>query len=235
MSYCVRCGVELENGTPACPLCQTPVIDPTAPPAEPVRPLYPHSAHEGIPKVSSRAKFILLSILLAIPTFVTLTCDISLSGGITWSGYVLEAVIALLGTAAIGWFVPLPAWSKVLMMGAIWSAYTFFVEYRIHGKLGFPFSLPIVLYGVWMLSMLCLYGWLTRRNPRPLVLTAHFFVMAGGFCVLIEIWVNLYFSIIPRALWSIYPAGTALLLGAVFVLLHRSRTLKAALIKKLFV
>lgn len=28
MSYCVNCGVELEKGCPACPLCDTPVINP---------------------------------------------------------------------------------------------------------------------------------------------------------------------------------------------------------------
>ena len=178
---------------------------------------------------------ILLSIFLAIPTLVTLTCDLSLTGSITWSGYVLEAVIALLGTAAIGLFVPLPAWSKVLMMGAIWSGYTFFVERRLSGAWKLPFSLPIVAYALTALAMLFLYGWITRRNPRPLILTAHFFVLAGGLCVLIEIWTNLYFSITPRALWSIYPAGTALLVGAFFVVLHRSKTLKAALKKKLFV
>lgn len=235
MSYCVRCGVELENGTPACPLCQTPVIDPTAPPAEPARPLYPPTAHEGIPKVSRRVNMILLSIFLAIPALVTLTCDISLTGRVTWSGFVVEAVVALLGSAAIGLFVPLPAWSKMLMIGVIWSGYTFFVEYHLHEAWRFPFSLPIVAYAMLSLSMLLLYGWLTRRAPRPLVWAAHACVFAGGLCVLIEVWINLYFSITPRALWSIYPAGTALLIGAFFVVLHRSKTLKAALKKKLFV
>ena len=235
MSYCVRCGVELENGTPACPLCKTPVIDPTAPPAEPGQPLYPSTAHEGIPKVSRRANMILLSIILVIPTLVTITCDLSITGNLTWSGYVLEAVIALLGSAAIGLFVPLPAWSKMLMVGAIWSGYTFFVERRLMGAWKLPFSLPIVAYSLLAIAMLCLYGWLTRRNPRPLVLLAHAAVFAGGLCVLIEVWINLYFSITPRALWSIYPAGTTLLIGACLVLLHRSKTLKATLAKKLFV
>lgn len=236
MSYCVRCGVELEAGTPACPLCKTPVIDPTAPPAEPARPLYPKIAPEGIPKPSRRVVFILLCIFLAIPAFVTLTCDLSLSGMITWSGFVLAAVAIVLASTALGMFArSMPAYGKWLIVGALWSGYTFFVEYRLHGTWKIPFAFPLVIYATLMIAALCLYGRLTRRRPRPLMLVAHFLLFAGGFCVLIEVWVNLYFSITPRAMWSIYPAGTALLLAAFFTVLHRSSTLKAALRQKLFV
>lgn len=236
MSYCVRCGVELEAGTSACPLCKTPVIDPTAPPAEPVQPLYPKVAPEGIPKPSRRVLFILSSIFLAIPAFVTLACDLSLAGAITWSGFVLMAEAIVLFSIALGLFVrKMPAYGKILLIGALWSSYTFFVEYRIHEKLRIPFAFPLVVYATLMIAALCLYGRLTRRRPRPLMMAALFFLLAGGFCVLIEGWVNGYFSITPRMLWSIYPAGTSLLLAALLTVLHRSKSLKAALKQKLFV
>ena len=56
MAYCVHCGVELEKGTPACPLCNTPVIDPAELGFPPPRPLYPEDKPAGIAKDTQFAK-----------------------------------------------------------------------------------------------------------------------------------------------------------------------------------
>ena len=236
MAYCVHCGVELEKGTPACPLCNTPVIDPAELGFPPPRPLYPEDKPAGIPKLSRRVILILTSLLILIPSFVTLVCDLSLMGGVTWSAYVLGAAAGIVGGLAVLLYAnPLRAFGKVLVLGAIWSLYSFFVEYWMHRELRFPFALPFVVYGTLMIALLCLVGRLMRKNPRPLLLVALFFLLAGGFCVLIECQINLAYDIIPRALWSVYPAGTAILLAGVFVTIDRSTTLKANLKKKLFI
>ncbi len=236
MPYCVHCGVEMESGTPACPLCETPVVDPAELGFPPPRPLYPAEKPAGIPKVSRRAILILFSLLSLIPAFVTLTCDLSLTGRVTWSAYVLGAAVAIVGGIAILLYAKVfHAFGKVLTLGAIWSAYSFFVEYWMHKELRIPFVLPFIVYGALMIATLCLVGKLMRKNPHPLLLVALFFLLAGGFCVLIEFRINQAYSITPRALWSIYPAGTALLLSGIFILIDRSSTLKAQLKKKLFI
>lgn len=236
MPYCVHCGVELENGTPACPLCETPVIDPANLGFPPPPPLYPEDKPAGIPKLSRRVILILCSLLNLIPAFVTLVCDLSLTGSVTWSAYVLGAAIGLIGGLAVLLYAKvLRAYGKILVLGGIWSVYSFFVEYWMHGELRVPFALPFILYGALMLSLLCLVGRLMRKTPRPLLLVALFLLLAGGFCVLIEWQINFAYGITPRALWSIYPAGTAILLAGIFVTIDRSTTLKANLKKKLFI
>ena len=155
MPYCVHCGVELENGTPACPLCETPVIDPTNLGFPSPRPLYPEDKPAGIPKLSRRVILILVSLLNLIPAFVTLVCDLSLTGSVTWSAYVLGAAIGLIGGLAVLLYAKvLRAYGKILVLGAIWSVYSFFVEYWMHGELRFPFALPFIVYGTLMLSLL---------------------------------------------------------------------------------
>lgn len=236
MPYCVHCGVELESGTPACPLCDTPVIDPAEKGATPPPPLYPSEKPAGIPKVSRRVIFILCTLLHLIPAFVTLVCDLSLNGSVTWSAYVLGAAAGLLGGIAILLYAnALRAFGKVLAIGGIWSVYAFFVEYWIHGKLRTPFALPLILYGTLMLATLCFVGRMMKKNPRPLLLIAIFLLLAGGFCVLIEYQINSTFHITPAAVWSVYPAGTAILLAGILMVIDRSTTLKARLKKKLFI
>lgn len=235
MPYCVHCGVELESGISTCPLCETPVVDPAELGFPPPRPLYPEEKPAGIPKLSRRVILILSALLNLIPAFVTLVCDLSLTGSVTWSAYVLGAAVAVVGSIALLLYAtPLRAYGKILSLGAIWSVYTFFVEFWMHRALRLPFALPFLIYGTLMLALLCLVGHLMRKNPRPLLLVALFFLLAGGFCVLIEWQINHAYSITPRALWSIYPAGTALLLCGIFILIDRSTTLKANLKKKLF-
>ena len=88
MPYCVHCGVELESGTSACPLCETPVVDPAELGFPPPRPLYPEEKPAGIPKLSRRVILILCALLNLIPAFVTLpfikwyhVCGLAASGG----------------------------------------------------------------------------------------------------------------------------------------------------------
>ena len=236
MAYCVHCGVELEKGSPACPLCNTPVVDPAELGFPPPRPLYPEEKPLGIPKLSRRVIMILCSLLLLIPAFVTLVCDLSLTGTVTWSAYVTGAAIVLIAGLAVLLFAKvLRAYGKFLALGAIGAIYSFFVEYWMHKEFRIPFSLPFIVYASLMLALLCLVGRVTRKNPRPLLLVALFFLLAGGFCVLIECQINFAFEITPRAIWSVYPAGTAILLSSIFIVMDRSNTLKANLKKKLFI
>lgn len=238
MSYCVHCGVELETGAAACPLCQTPVIDPTVPcaPSNPPPPLYPPIEQISIPKVSRRVVFLLCAIFHLIPALVTLICDLSLSGGITWSAFALTAVAALLGSIAILLYADLfRAFGKILSIGAIWAIFAFFVEFWIHGSLRVPFALPLIVYAALIPALLCFCGRYPAFLHHPLRLIALSLCAVGGFCVLIESCIFIWFGIRSSAIWSVYPAGASLLLSAFLLVVDRSSTLRAKLKKKLFI
>lgn len=236
MSYCVHCGVELERGTSACPLCQTPIYDPSDKDALHTlpSPLYPANPAPAIPKVSRRVIFVLLALLYLIPTGVAVLCDLSLGGGISWSALVIGAAVTLTADIAVLLYAaPLRAYGKVLVSGALWSVYTLFVGYWIYGDLRIPFALPLVVYTTLSLATLCLVARLQKR--RPLLIVALFFLFTGGGCVLIEYAIHVFFALTAHAPWCIYPAGTAALLAAFFLVVDRSNSLKAKLKKKMFI
>ncbi len=234
MPYCVHCGVEVDSGVSACPLCQTPISDPGDRGTPPPHPFYPQNPAPAIPKVSRRVVFALLALLLFIPTGVTVVCDLSLGGGISWSALVLGAAIALTACNAILLYCDLIAgYGKILLCGALWSAYTLFVKFWIEGQWKIPFAFPLVIYFTLALALLFVMARHSRR-PRPLLLAALAFLLMGGACVQIEVAIHLFFDLPAHAIWSVYPAGAALLLAALCAVIHRSKSLQLRLKKKLF-
>ena len=96
--YCIKCGVELADSERSCPLCKTPVYYPNMP--KEVETPYPKfvSVEE---KVNPRGVYFILSFLFLIGGIISAICDISLQGGITWSGYVIGALVILYATVLL--------------------------------------------------------------------------------------------------------------------------------------
>ena len=97
MSYCVNCGVELDNSTLKCPLCDTPVINPNIlknqqdPPAFPERIQLPNSS-------KNKYGAIIFSILLLIPNIVCIITNLLFTPELLWSIYVVSS-------SAMFWFL----------------------------------------------------------------------------------------------------------------------------------
>lgn len=93
MSYCVNCGVQLDDNTLKCPLCDTPVINPNvinnlgnSAPAFPER--------IELPKATkSKYSAIIVSIILLIPNIVCVLTNWLLSPSKPWSIYVVSSSI----------------------------------------------------------------------------------------------------------------------------------------------
>lgn len=236
MPYCVHCGVELAAEEKKCPLCDTVVIDPTLLSGNDTsaKPLYPSIEPPTLPRVSRRSIFSLLAVLILIPSFVTLVCDLSLNGAVTWSAYVLGAAAALLLTIAFALLSRnLRSYGVVLASSAVWTGYAFFADYIVHGKWSVPFVLPMLVYLTLTLALLCFL--VNRRLLSLAKLLTAVLLICGGLCVLIEWRINSYFDLGTRFVWSYYPAGTSLLLALLLLIIDRSEALKARLRQKFFI
>ncbi len=94
MSYCVHCGVELADSEAACPLCDTPVVDPhrltTAEPS--FAEVVDLSKKPGLNR-----RFIIscVLLLLAVPFLVTAIVGWFVSANLNWALYVFGAELCL--------------------------------------------------------------------------------------------------------------------------------------------
>ncbi|MBQ3356231.1 MAG: zinc ribbon domain-containing protein [Oscillospiraceae bacterium] len=93
MSYCVHCGVELEDRAKRCPLCQTPVIDLwKANNTDPV-PEIPLPSEQPQRKINRRLLVLLIGLLLLIPLLVVVIINLAMTHTLTWALYVLGSEI----------------------------------------------------------------------------------------------------------------------------------------------
>lgn len=105
MSYCVHCGVELADSESSCPLCGTPVIDPSRLTAD-AMPAFPKE--EDRRPINHRFAARLISIFLVVPVLVTVAVDLFTEQGLTWSLYVLSGALYICS------FIVFPiAWPKL--------------------------------------------------------------------------------------------------------------------------
>ncbi len=88
MSYCVNCGVKLDDFTPKCPLCKTPVYKPDDS-TEKVESPFPVKIN--IPEEKKRKySAILITALLFLPSVVCCVVNLLLSPETLWSVFVIS-------------------------------------------------------------------------------------------------------------------------------------------------
>ena len=94
MSYCVNCGVELDDTAAFCPLCHTPVHNPNQPVNQTAPKPFPTERKE-VPPASKLQVAILLSTILASVAVCCGVLNVFLRTQRTWSLYVIGAALMI--------------------------------------------------------------------------------------------------------------------------------------------
>mgnify|MGYP006923305916 CR=1 FL=1 len=140
--YCVNCGVKLSDTEKRCPLCQTLVYHPEVS-RHTAEPLYPEELGPALQLTSWAAQFIITTAYL-LAMSVCLVCDLQLGGGLTWSGYVIGALILCY------LFFLLPAWFRkpnpVIFVPCGFAAlavYLLYIDLAVQGNWFWTLALPV--------------------------------------------------------------------------------------------
>jgi len=225
--YCVKCGVELSDGEPKCPLCETPVCFPELL-NNPERP-YPPFERSG-EKNTNKAICFVITCFFVIVAAISLICDVNINMTVTWAdmvagGLVTAYVLFVLPSCFLrpspAIFVPL----DFLVIGLL----LFYINFRFEGSWYFSFALPVTLGAAVIcssVSILCYY-----LKKGYLYITAGAFIAAGAYSVFIEICLHATFHIHDKLVWSPYPAITFLLIGAMFIVISIVRPIREQLYK----
>ena len=234
--YCVKCGVELSDGEKKCPLCSTAVHYPddmcAQVKSEDSRP-FPDSEpmHE---EFNRQGVLFILTFIFAIPLFLTLVCDMSLTGEITWSGYAASAI------AFIYLVVVLPIWfqrpNPVIFVAADYigaGAMLYYINYMTEGQWFLTFAMPVIIIaGVGMTSVIALMKYLRRGY---LYIIGGALMASGAFMMIMEYFINITFGLRDYFIWSFYPLVVLGLLGIMLIIIAMCPTLLDSLKKKFFI
>ncbi len=231
MSYCVNCGVELEKSCKACPLCDTPVINPKEKPDEKSIPAYPEDV--SIPK-STKKLYIsfVFSFAILIPSLVLIILNAFIFGN-----PVLKYIISGFVVAWI-WFIFPLLWKKpipaVLVAIDALALMAYFYLYRFGGDDSgwvYGIAMPVVII-LWAIVNIFLL-WLRKKRSKCAISVA----VLGAINVMTfvsEIAISLFLTNTPQIIVSLVMTACCVSLMIFFIVLEKSKRMKAWLERKFF-
>lgn len=233
MSYCVNCGVELNDSEKYCPLCHVEVLNPKAAWEEPADRPYPRHLDTINKRIDRRYFAILAGLILTIPCIITVLLDIFSGGGLTWSAYVIGAI------AMAYVFVLLPFYFKryhtVIFLSADCAAvllYLLFIERMNGGTWFMGLGLPLTVATSICVITVALLS--TKVFSTILLRTGIVLIAIGLFVVSAEIIIshNVFGEV--KLTWSLYALIPCAVLGMVAMMLERRKALKENVRRRLF-
>lgn len=202
MSYCVNCGVKLEASLTSCPLCNTPVLNPSQllPQEKSVPPFPKEKGQVEVVKRNDLA--ILLSVVLLSTAITCGLLNLLVYNQTLWS-------LAIIGACIVLWvfmipfiiYTKLPVYFSVFLDGIVVTIYLYMITWMTPGKGWFiHIAMPITL----LITLLaeCM-AFLLRRFRFSFLFTAVVsFIALALLCVGIELSINLYLHEAVYLTWS---------------------------------
>ncbi|MBQ6789486.1 MAG: zinc ribbon domain-containing protein [Clostridia bacterium] len=213
--YCVKCGVKLGENEKKCPLCGTVVFHPEVTQTM-TEDAYPHGKVPEINK--SLVSAIVLTVMFIIPVVTVLLCDLKVYGRVTWSGYVVGALL-LTYIAAV-----LPMWFRspnpVIFVPCSFAAagiYILYIDIALKGGWFLSFAFPIIgCIGLTVTAMVALFRYIKKGG---------LYILGGAFCFIglsvlpIEFLASYTFGVGRFIGWSLYPLSSLVLIGMFLIFL----------------
>ncbi len=234
MSYCVNCGVELEKSEPRCPLCGTEVQNPAEPRDESaVRPYSRHIEHIDR-RIDRRYIASFISLLLLIPLFTAMFCNLLVDHKLSWSLLVAGGELVLFACLLFPMIVPaLGRYAHIGIAGAACAVLLLLIERMSGGHWLLPLGLPLTalavgyaMFAAWLGTPSCRLPMLPRFT---LALTG-----VGLFVVGIEFFIGLYGGVADWPRWSMFVLIPCLVLASSLLLLNRRARVKEEIRRRFY-
>ncbi len=230
--YCINCGVKLGDTEQKCPLCGTVPYHPDISRAV-TDDLYPKNQHP-VTQVSPLGALIIISCIFFLPMIITLLCDVRVYGEITWSGYVIGALML-----AYEFFI-MPFWFKkpnpvvfVPCAFACVGLYLLYINLATNGNWFLSFAFPVVgAIGLIVTAVVTLVKYVRRG---ALYIFGGAFIALGVFCPVMEFLLNLTFKVNHGIVWSPYPLISLIFLGGLLVFFAICHPARESMERKMFI
>ena len=228
MAYCVHCGVKLEGSQQRCPLCGTPVLDPSDITASSVSRPYPGRTSEQELRRSKRFLLSVLSLLLLCPAVLCLVIDRLTPGPVGWSLYAFSALTLLFVSIAVPILTDHKRiyWSLTVSFLCL-NVFLYLVE-RLSGSgpWFFPIALPAIFLFALMLALLIALFRAGRLTKLPLA--AGLLAAAAVECLAIE-WLCCLRTGNRAFIWSPFVMAPCLLLSLGLFFINSNRAVRKEL------
>lgn len=233
MSYCVNCGVELEESLTFCPLCNTPVINPNLIQKQP-KTASPFSQERGSVDIVSTSDWsILLSTVLLSTCIACGLLNFFVFTRNLWSLPVIGGCI-LLWVFSIPFLIytRLPMYAAFLFDGLFTGIYLWLITFLTENDSWFfGAGIPIVILCTILIELfLILYK---KVSSSFLASAFYFFAEAGVLCIGIEGILDMYFNGFIRLFWSTIPLTVCVIICIMLAVVLSRKKLRNSVRKRL--
>lgn len=229
MSYCVYCGVELDQTARACPLCGTPVVDPAGS-VDTVSPRpYPTRSTPVEPPGKREVAKLLTAVLVSVAAVCALL-NLFLDPSTLWSLYVVGGAVSLWLWVAPSLLWPrLPLWGKLLIDGGAAAGYLLLIAWNVNG-LDWYLGLALPMTLTWTALALGLGFFLPGRS----ILTSVTLLLGatGCYCLAVELFIDLWTAGRWRPVWSLVVSAACAAAMAVLVTVRAVPSLRELVRRK---
>ena len=222
----------MHDGEKRCPLCKTEVVHPDYKDLQ-KQELFPKGV---MPKKEKPIKIgaILATVAVFLALSIVVVCDIQFNRAVTWSGFVMGALIV--GYVALilpGWFSrPNP----VIFVPCAFAAgilYLLYINIVSSGDWFMSFALPVAAV---LTVIVCTVVTLMKYVPKGrYYIYGGAFIGFGVYMLLTELLMNLTFDSIRFIGWSLYPLVVFTLLGGFLIFLGICRPVREIMERKFFI
>ena len=235
MSYCVKCGVELDDSAKKCPLCDTAVYMPNADINDETTDS-PFSKNKIIPK-DAKKEFAasVITVLLAIPMIVCGIVNLFYRRDGFWSAYVITSVLLF-------WIIViLPFYLKKIRPYLLWFidtvavlayVYVFFPLRKEDADYYLTVALPII--ATVSLCILVFIIWAKRKERHWSSIIIHIAIDIALISAVTAV-ISFYYSVEWGIIASLIVFLSVLSLMGFGIYCNRSRKVRAWLEKKFFI
>ncbi len=234
--YCIKCGVELQNGVERCPLCGLRVYHPDLSQNGADPKPYPRYT-EGAEKVRRGGLLFVITMLLIIPVLICFLTDLKMNGKVTWSGFAAGGLLICYVSICLPlWFRKNRSVIFFPIAAACAMAVTLYVCLKTDGHWFLSFAFPVGGALILLIeTVIVLLRYTTRDRPyRALFIFGGLAIAIGGLCMLIEFLLHITFSL-PMQWWCLYPLSVLAVVGLTLIVIGLFPALRESLYRKFFI
>lgn len=228
MSYCINCGVELDASLTSCPLCNTPVINPSELEKAAMPSPYPKERGQ-VDTVRRKDISILATIVLVATSACCLLLNLFVFSDSQWSLFIIGACLLLyVLLIPVMIYVRFPIYIYLLLDGIATGVYLFLITFNTKDDRWFSeLALPILALVVILVEIFAL---LLHAFPISFTTTAlYFFVEIALLCPGLELLIRCYLDAPLRLRWSAVVITVCMVIVVMLItVLSRERLRNAA-------
>lgn len=232
MSYCVNCGVKLEESLNKCPLCNTPVINPKE--LKKMGPISPFPIKEGeTEKVKTKDMIILTTVFLATTAICCMLLNYLVFNKTLWSIPIvgLCAFIWIIGIPPIA-FEKMPIYISMLIDGLAMAGYLYMLSFMTSNKAWLTrLALPITALAT---ALILTFTLLVRKISSSIIsVVLYFYILIPILCIGIELLIWHYYNKPLHITWSAIVLVPCLIVDIVLITILSRKRLREAVRRRL--